>query len=149
MLCRRRARVATLKVTQEPTLLAHPIGEAQDIFIPFAGERGIEMVRDVAAKELTSRAGEPCGEYFLFEGIGDQKVLSFKVPVTKKEERLAVLSFVRIDRSLVVVELDDAMRVPTAEWYRAGPASDEHWRIRLRLSSRDFEAAGCLPRPGT
>ena len=130
-------------------LVAHSSLSAQRPHRPFSGERGIEMVRDIAEKDLISRMGEPCGEYFLFEEIGDQKVLTFKVPITKKEERGATYSLVRIDISLIVIELDDEKIVPTAKYLKTGVEPGERPKLMIRISSRDYEAAGCLPRTGT
>ena len=130
-------------------LVAYSSLSAQPIYRPFSGERGIEMVRDIAEKELISRMGEPCGEYFLFEEIGEQKVLTFKVPITKREEREATNSLVRVDIRLIVIELDDEKIVPTAEYERSGLEPGERGKLMIRISRRDYEGAECLPRKGT
>ena len=129
---------------------AHSSLSAQRPHRPFSGERGIEMVGDIAEKDLISKMGEPCGEYFLFEEIGDQQVLTFKVPVTKKEERVATNSLLRININLIVIELDDEKVVPTAKYLRTGLEPGESGpKLMIRISRRDYEAAECLPRPGT
>jgi hypothetical protein len=107
------------------------------------------MVRDIAEQDLISKMGEPCGEYFLYEEVGDQKILTFKVAVTKKEKRLATTSLVRIVTRLIDLELDDKRMAPTAEFISPGIESGERWRVKIRISSRDFEAADCIPGSGT
>jgi hypothetical protein len=120
---------------------------SQHIFRPWIGERAVEMVRDIDKRYDISKMGAPCGEYFLYEELGDQQVVTLKVPVTKQEERQATTSLVRIDRRLIDVELDDAKWVPTAEWQDGdGAAGGVPRRLVIRIARRDFEAAACLLR---
>jgi hypothetical protein len=105
------------------------------------------MVRDIDQRYGISKMGAPCGEYFLYEEIADQQVVTLKVPVTKKEERLATTALVRIDRRLTEIKLDDSKGVPTAEWrHRDNAAGRVQRRLIIRISRHDFEAATCLPR---
>ena len=120
---------------------------AQPIYRPFSGERGIEMLRDIPEKGQFSRGREPCGDYFLFQQIGDEKILIFKVAITKKEQRLAVMSWVTKSMKLIDIELDDKKKVPTAEYQNSRLELPR--RLVIRISSRDFEAADCLPGSGT
>jgi hypothetical protein len=115
---------------------------AQPIYRPFSGERGIEMLDDIVEKDQFSRGREPCGDYFLFQQIGDEKILTFKVAITKKEQRLAIMSWVTKSMKLIEIELDDKKMVPTAEYQNSGPELPR--RLVIRISSRDFELAGCL-----
>jgi hypothetical protein len=102
------------------------------------------MVRDYDSSYKMSY-GAPCGEYFSYEAISDQEVATFKVPVTKKEERLAVNALVRIDRRRLEIKIDDTKQIPTAEWVSRDSAEVRRPnRVIIRISSRDYEAAPCL-----
>ena len=118
---------------------------AQPIFRPFTGERAIEMVRDIDSRYRLSRMGAPCGEYLLFEAESDEEIVTFKVPVTKREWRMGINALVRIDRRRVDVEVDGTKRIPTAEWVSGGEAAGRPSnRVIIRISRRDFDAAPCL-----
>jgi hypothetical protein len=115
------------------------------IFIPFGGERVVEMVDDDSRYGGTEYA-VPCGVYFGFRKAGSEEVVTFRAPLME-EDHPGTNSFVNINRRLIDVEVDDSKPTPTAEWVRVGDeASGITYRVILRMSRRDYEATPCLAR---
>ena len=116
---------------------------SQPIFVPHKGEKTLLELSTWSAAEIAHK-GEPCGKYFLYQLVRDQDVVTLKVPLTEKEERLATNSLIRADMRTVLIRLDDEKRVPTAEWVFPGKESPFLRRVLIRISSQDLAAAGCL-----
>src|SRR5215471_5148559 len=75
---------------------------AQPIFIPFKGEREILKIEDIKNIDI-AKMGKRCGNYFLYERIADQRVISFEAP-NRPEDRPGTISFVRIVIENVMVK---------------------------------------------
>ena len=121
---------------------------AQNIFRPFKGQREITKVRDIKPEEVDiANMGEACGDYFLYQEIKDEKIISFKVPVTAEENRIGTTSFLRLDKKLMIVQLNDKQAIPTAEVIKPEENSSKGIKFIIRISGKDYESASCLPRP--
>jgi hypothetical protein len=124
-------------------------GAAQLPLVYFTGERSIEMLSDVDGKDRDrlSTMGTRCGNHFLVQTIGDDEVVTFKVAVTKEEERRLMKSIVRIKRQAIEIVVNDDQGAATAAWVRSDAPDPDGWgRIRIRIATRDYNAAACLHR---
>ena len=118
---------------------------AQSIFLPFKGQRELKKVKNM--KTDLSRVGKPCGDYFTYEAVRDQRVLSFEVSLPAEEERTAVLSFYRLDLRLIRFKTDDGAKIPTAEFSSPlGGTMAGRPQLIVRISKNDYKAANCLPK---
>src|SRR5215203_3728964 len=121
---------------------------AQDIFIPFKGRKAIVKIEDPSIKSRNAqdgyidRLGDRCGDYFFYEQVHDQQILSFAVPTAREEPAgKAAVAIERIGLPLISVQLTSDARVPTAGWR----SSEGRIRMIIRMSSEDYEEARCLP----
>jgi hypothetical protein len=136
-----KLRVASLLVVLTGSVAA------QYIFKPFKGERPLINLTTMKDQDALLHKGEFCGDYFRYQIISDQHTLTWKVHVTDQEYRTGVISLVRGDTSMTVVQLDDNKLRPTAEFVRSDKGPGLPNMILIRISHRDYDAAPCLPVP--
>jgi len=121
-----------------------------DIQVPtvlvFKGERKIRKIKEIADKELVANNGVPCGEYFLYQEVADQKVLTFQVPISEQEQRSGKSTFEFIDMRRINLRLDDNKKAPTAEYLSSAAEPAAKLRLMIRISRKDYKAAACLPK---
>ncbi|MBA3601855.1 MAG: hypothetical protein H0W45_11615 [Acidobacteria bacterium] len=122
---------------------------AQPMIVPFKREKEVIKIKDINEdlKRLginengyIDRIGNKCGDYFLYQEIRDQKIISFGVLITKDEYSSGVTPIERIGKSLLMIKLDDNAKVPTARY------SGNNQMI-IRISNKDYKEAACLPKP--
>ena len=121
---------------------------AQPIHVPFKGEKEIIKIKDINEdlKRLginengyIDRIGNKCGDYFLYQKIRDQKIISFGVFITKDEYSSGVNPIERIGKSLLMIKLDDNAKVPTARY-------SSNNQMIIRISNNHYKEATCLPK---
>ncbi|MDQ4121133.1 MAG: hypothetical protein M3209_06780 [Acidobacteriota bacterium] len=125
---------------------SYNVVSAQPIFRPFKGEREIRKVRDINKEEIDiTKKGDLCGEYFLYQVIGDQKIVSFQVPGAE-DDKPGVVTFNRVDVRRLIIKLDeDKIKIPTAEFYLETETNGStNKKFIIRISKNDYETAGCL-----
>ncbi len=120
---------------------------AQPIFKAFEGAREIIKVQDIKKEDAdTTKLGKPCGDYFLYEQVKNTdmtttEVVSFQVPISTQERNSGISSFIRVVIKALIIEYDDKLERPTAEW----KLNDQYSRqIVVKISNKDFEASDCL-----
>jgi hypothetical protein len=137
--------IATRFVASALLLLVAPSSmPSQYLPIPFTGERSIERTRDINTGGAD--VGVPCGEYFFHKKEDDHEYILFKVPVTKEEAELLMMSVVEVSKYVIEVEITDR-RIPTAEFVDRrdlAPEDPKRYRVRIRISAKDYKAAVCL-----
>jgi hypothetical protein len=122
---------------------------AQFIFIPFEGEWQLATIEDMKKENVdVSKLGKPCGKYFLYEeAFGSdnsvQKILTFKVSISKEEKKRGAESLVRSGLKILGFEFNDELKSPTAAWKKGDAGKG---KMILRISRADYEAAECLPK---
>jgi hypothetical protein len=123
---------------------------AQPIHVPFKGEKEIIKIEDIKEdlKRLgvnengyIDRLGIKCGDYFLYQKIRDQKIISFGVLTTKDEHSCGVAPIEVIGKSHLMIKLDDNAKVPTARY------SNNYPFMIIRISNKDYKEGACLPKP--
>lgn len=112
----------------------------------FKGEREIRKIDEIADKAAIANNRVPCGEYFLYQEVADQKVLTFQVPISEQEQRSGKSIFEFIDTRRIDIELDANKKAPTAEYVQTEGESTAKVRLMVRISRSDYEAAFCLPK---
>lgn len=112
----------------------------------FKGEREIRKINKTADKDAVANNRVPCGEYFLYQEVADQKVLTFQVPISEQEQRSGKATFEFIDTRRINIKLDDNKKVPTAEYIQTAGKSTAKVRMTIRISRSDYQAAVCLPK---
>ena len=123
---------------------------AQPIFIPFEGRREAVKTVEFTPKEAEIlKTGKPCGQYFSYEEVADQKIVTFKVSVSDAENAQGIYGFNHIGLNLLKIKIDNKLRIPLIEYKK--PEIDSQTKIPLikklfviRLSARDFREAVCL-----
>ncbi len=122
---------------------------AQPIHVPFKGEKEIIKINDIKEnlKRLgvngngyIDRLGNKCGDYFLYQKIRDQKIISFGVLITKDEHSSGVAPIEVIGKPHLMIKVDDNAKVPTARYW------DNYPFMIIRISSKDYKEAACLPK---
>ncbi len=123
---------------------------AQPIFIPFEGRREAIKVADFTPGEINLlKTGKPCGQYFSYEEVADQKIVSFKVPTSEAESRKGVNDFNRVGLKLLKIKIDNKLKIPVIE-HRAPKLDSRTKRFTRRdmfiisLSAQDFRETTCL-----
>jgi len=129
---------------------------SQSIFKPHKGERPLLKPGTWSDQERANR-GNPCGEYFMFEGTSDPpkpaerwpaKVISTKVPITAEEDRTGVTFLTSLNTRLLVIQFDNEKPAPTAEWVFPSQESGFAGRLLIRISMREYAASPCLASSG-
>jgi hypothetical protein len=118
---------------------------AQPIFIPFKGERELLKLSNWTDTEIANK-GQRCGDYFLYEVVADQHLVTLKAQVTAEEERRAIYSELRIDTSGMLISLDESKSTPTGDWIYSEKETGRPQALLIRISHRDYAASPCLPR---
>ena len=110
---------------------------AQPIFKPFEGRRETIRTADFTPGETNLlKTGKTCGRYFSYVEVADQKIVSFKVPISEAESRKGVNDFNRVGLNLLKIKIDNRLKIPAIE-YRAPKlnARKKGWRVGICLSS--------------
>jgi hypothetical protein len=115
----------------------------QPIFIGHKGEKRLIEVSKWSDEEIANK-GAPCGKYFLYQRIPNQDLVTLKVLLTEKEERVATVSLIGNDMRAVSIRLDNEKRIPTAEWVVPPKESWFNRQLLIRISGQDYVSAPCL-----